>query len=258
MRILLSCRRHSYGTAPVYPSHSEKCASQQFDSSDGKPVSHLPRPSFSIATIAPTASPLPPEPSMIRSRHVPLLCLAVVCLSTRAVFAAPPRAAAAARSRGTLGERSGPLHAPCPQRLDRPVRQMSRRRQDERPSRSHDARTIPQGRRQRPAIVPFKSKDSRLYHLVPHRRAAAHAVEGATSCPTSSLLNSPRGSQWRSLRQTAVRRQDRAKKPMIVTNKDRRFWAFVPLKRPSFRMSRRGLVPDALDRFILAKLEERS
>jgi hypothetical protein len=53
-----------------------------------------------------------------------------------------------------------------------------------------------------------------------------------------------------------LERAAQPKKPLIVTDDDRKFWSFRPLKRPDLPATRTPWGHNPIDRFILAKLEE--
>jgi mono/diheme cytochrome c family protein len=194
---------------------------------------------------------------MMRSRHVPLLC-AAVCLTTWSAFAAPPEPALPPdhAERLAKGQEIFTRHVrkilldQCVKchggdktsgRLDLTTREL-----------------LLKGGANGPVVVPFKSKDSRLYHLVahdemPHMPSKAPKLSDEQIAQLAAWIDNGAPYDKPLLDGKTV-----AKKPMVVTDKDRQFWAFVPLKRspvPEVKDEKWCRTP--IDRFILAKLDEK-
>jgi mono/diheme cytochrome c family protein len=111
-----------------------------------------------------------------------------------------------------------------------------------------------------PSIIVGKAKESRLYKLV------AHLEEPHMPAKLPKLGDKQIGdiAQWINLgapydKPLSAKAEAGAKKPMIVTDEDRKFWAFQPLKRvapPQVKNQTWARMP--IDSFILAKLEEKN
>jgi mono/diheme cytochrome c family protein len=110
-----------------------------------------------------------------------------------------------------------------------------------------------------PAIVPYSAKDSRLYRLASHLDEPHMPYpKGTEKLPAEPLA---RLAAWiddgAPYDQPLVNRAA-PKKPMVVTDEDRTFWAFQPLKRPTLPLVRNSAgVRNPVDSFLLAKLEEK-
>jgi mono/diheme cytochrome c family protein len=110
-----------------------------------------------------------------------------------------------------------------------------------------------------PAIVPFKAKDSRLYKLV------AHLEEPHMPSKMAKLADADvaRIAAWIDLgapydKPLLAKADPAAKKPMVVTDEDRRFWSFQPVKRPPLpKVKNEAWCQTPLDRFLLASMEEK-
>src|SRR5579872_7249984 len=110
-----------------------------------------------------------------------------------------------------------------------------------------------------PAVVPNDAKASRLYKLAAHLDTPHMPPKGAKlSAEQLAHLTA-----WIDLgapydRPLVERAGPAGKKPMIVTEEDRRFWSFRPLARatpPAVKSSAWCRTP--VDQFILHKLEEK-
>src|SRR5262249_30544897 len=108
------------------------------------------------------------------------------------------------------------------------------------------------------AIVPGKAKASRLYKLINHEQepkmparqaklSDAETAQIAAWIDTGAPYDNP-----------LIERKDTAKKPRVVTDEDRKFWSFQPLKTsPPPAVKNSDWCRTSIDRFILAKLEEK-
>jgi cytochrome c553 len=107
------------------------------------------------------------------------------------------------------------------------------------------------------AVVPFDAKKSRLLALVRHQEephmpsnAPRLADEAVQHLAAWIDLGAPYDKPLVAKAVTGV------KKPMVVTDEDRRFWSFLPLRRPEPpQVKDAAWVQTPVDRFILAKLE---
>jgi mono/diheme cytochrome c family protein len=110
-----------------------------------------------------------------------------------------------------------------------------------------------------PAVVPGKAKDSRLYRLV------AHLEEPHMPSKMPKLGDEQLNAiaAWIDLGapydKPLIEKADAGgKKPLVVTDEDRRFWSFVPLTRPALpKVKDESWCRTPIDHFILAKLEEK-
>jgi Protein of unknown function (DUF1549)/Protein of unknown function (DUF1553)/Planctomycete cytochrome C len=110
-----------------------------------------------------------------------------------------------------------------------------------------------------PAVVPGKSKESRLLRLVGHLddphmppKDPKLPAEQVDMLATWIDLGAPYDKPL--IDKTIVA----TKKPLVVTEEDRRFWSFQPLHRPAAPVVKNERwVRTPLDRFVLAKLEEK-
>jgi mono/diheme cytochrome c family protein len=107
-------------------------------------------------------------------------------------------------------------------------------------------------------IVPFHSKESRLCKLIaheeqPHMPSKAPKLSDSQIAQLAAWIDN--GAPYD---KPLLDRPASGKKPIIVTDEDRRFWSFVPLKRPAVPVVHdENWCRTPIDRFILAKLEER-
>src|SRR5262249_18653500 len=107
--------------------------------------------------------------------------------------------------------------------------------------------------------VPGKAKTSRLYKLITHQEEP-HMPSKAPKLRADQIAQI---AAWIDLgapydRPLIDRTVQTGKKPMVVTDKDRQFWSFQPLKSPSPPpVKNPAWCRTLLDRFILAKLEEK-
>jgi hypothetical protein len=106
-------------------------------------------------------------------------------------------------------------------------------------------------------VVLGRSKESRLYQFV------AHVEEPYMPSKMDKLSDEEIGwlATWIDLGapydQPLVKKDSGGKKPMRVTDDDRRYWAFLPLKRPAEpKVKDAAWAKTPIDTFILAKLEE--
>jgi hypothetical protein len=108
-----------------------------------------------------------------------------------------------------------------------------------------------------PVVVPHKAKDSRLYQLVSHLEEP-YMPPNSDKLPDAQLSHI---TSWidlgapydKPLLDKAV-----VKKAMQVTDEDRQFWSFLPLKRRDApAVKNEGWCKTPVDRFILARLEEK-
>jgi mono/diheme cytochrome c family protein len=107
-------------------------------------------------------------------------------------------------------------------------------------------------------VVPGKSKESRLWKLVSHlddphmppkdgKLSAAEINSLAAWIDLGAPYDKP-----------LIDKTVAAKKPLVVTDEDRRFWSFQPLRRPAVpAVKNERWARNPLDRFVLAKLEEK-
>jgi mono/diheme cytochrome c family protein len=108
------------------------------------------------------------------------------------------------------------------------------------------------------AVVPFDSKESRLFALVnhdqpPHMPSKAPKLPAEQIAQIAAWIDNGAPYDKPLLDGATV-----AKKPMVVTDEDRRFWSFVPLKRPAVPAPKDDKwCRTPIDRFILAKLDEK-
>jgi hypothetical protein len=108
-----------------------------------------------------------------------------------------------------------------------------------------------------PAVVPYRAKQSRLYKLI------AHLEDPHMPAKEAKLLDAQiaQVAAWIDLgapydRPLIEKAAGKGKKPMVVTDKDRTFWSFRPLRDvspPPVKDASWCKTP--IDRFILAKLE---
>jgi cytochrome c553 len=106
------------------------------------------------------------------------------------------------------------------------------------------------------AVVEGKAKESRLLKLLRHEEEP-HMPSKA---PRLSDAQIGRIAAWIDLGaaydKPLVVKTAGAKKPMVITDEDRRFWSFQPLKRVEPpKVKNKAWCQTTLDRFILAKLE---
>jgi mono/diheme cytochrome c family protein len=107
-----------------------------------------------------------------------------------------------------------------------------------------------------PAVVPYRAKESRLYKLITHQeRPRMPAKEAKLSDAQLAQV-----AAWIDLGapydRPLLEKAAGGKKPMVVTDKDRDFWAFRPLQDPPLpRVKDASWCKTPVDRFILAKLE---
>jgi hypothetical protein len=109
-----------------------------------------------------------------------------------------------------------------------------------------------------PAVVPSKSKESRLFKLAAHLDEPHMPPKEAKRLTKEQLALL---AAWIDLgapydRPLLDKTQPKTKKPMVVTDDDRRFWSFRPLKRlapPAVKDPSWACTP--IDRFVLAKLD---
>src|SRR5262249_28731695 len=109
------------------------------------------------------------------------------------------------------------------------------------------------------AIVPGKGKQSRLYRLAAALDEPHMPPKGGTKLTEQQLADV---AKWIDLgaaydRPLLVRA---AKKPkaMVVTEADRNFWSFRPLRGPAVPAGKAaGWARNAIDRFALAEMEKR-
>jgi Protein of unknown function (DUF1549)/Protein of unknown function (DUF1553)/Planctomycete cytochrome C len=104
-------------------------------------------------------------------------------------------------------------------------------------------------------LTPGKGRESRLYQL------AAHLADPKMP-PSGDPLNAAQLAnlqRWIDLGapydKPLLDRSPGGKKVMIVTAEDRNFWSFRPLSRPALPATKTAWGNNALDRFVLAKLE---
>jgi mono/diheme cytochrome c family protein len=110
-----------------------------------------------------------------------------------------------------------------------------------------------------PAVVPGKAKSSRLYRLVAHleephmpSKMPKLADEQVNAIAAWIDLGAPYD------KPLIDKAESGGKKPLVVTDEDRRFWSFVPLTRPALPKVKDGSwCRTPIDHFILAKLEEK-
>lgn len=106
-----------------------------------------------------------------------------------------------------------------------------------------------------PTVVPFKSKESRLHQLAAHLDDPHMPPKE----PKLSEAQLTRLAEWIDLGAPYDRPlvdKVAGKKPLTVSDEDRRFWSFLPLARPTVpdvKYDRWARTP--IDRFILASLE---
>jgi mono/diheme cytochrome c family protein len=108
-----------------------------------------------------------------------------------------------------------------------------------------------------PVVVPGKARDSRLYKLITHQQEPHMPAQGprlgdAQIAHIAAWIDA--GAPYdRPLLEKAA---GAAKKPMTVTDADRRFWSFQPLHRPAVpAVKDSAWCRTPIDRFILARLE---
>jgi mono/diheme cytochrome c family protein len=107
-----------------------------------------------------------------------------------------------------------------------------------------------------PAVVAGKAKASRLYKLIthqekPHMPAQAPKLSDVQITHIAAWIDT--GAAYD---KPLVERVAKVKKPMVVTDEDRKFWSFQPLKNhPLPAVKNLSWCRTPLDRFILAKLE---
>ncbi|HZT81282.1 MAG TPA: DUF1549 domain-containing protein, partial [Gemmataceae bacterium] len=107
-----------------------------------------------------------------------------------------------------------------------------------------------------PGAVPFRAKDSRLYRLVAHREKP-HMPAKSPKLPDAQVKLL---ADWIDLGapydKPLVGRGGAAKKEMVVTDEDRKFWSFQPLRKAAPpKVKNEAWVQTPIDRFILAELE---
>ncbi len=108
------------------------------------------------------------------------------------------------------------------------------------------------------AVVPYRAKQSRLYRLVTHQDQP-HMPAKEAKLPDVQIAQL---AAWIDLgapydRPLIEKKVAKGKKPMVVTDKDRQFWAFRPLQEPAPPVVKNeAWCKTPVDRFILAKLEE--
>jgi mono/diheme cytochrome c family protein len=107
----------------------------------------------------------------------------------------------------------------------------------------------------RVAVVPGNARASRLMRLITHQEQPHMPL----SAPKLSAEQLRQFAAWIDLGAPYDRplvQASREKKPMVVTDADRRFWSFQPLSRPiPPRVKGEAAVRNPLDRFVLSKLE---
>jgi hypothetical protein len=120
----------------------------------------------------------------------------------------------------------------------------------------HARETLLKGGDNGPVVVPFDSKSSRLVKLVAHRDDP-HMPPKEVKLPDQQI-----GwlTQWIDLGAPYDRplldRGTMVKKPLVVTDEDRRFWSFQLLQRPTVpSVNNHAWVRTPIDAFILARLE---
>jgi hypothetical protein len=108
-----------------------------------------------------------------------------------------------------------------------------------------------------PIVIPYDHKQSKLYRLVSHldKPYMPHKLDKLPDREIALIA------QWIDLGapyDKPLLDKVAAKKPMVVTEKDRQYWAFQPLKNPAPpAVKNNAWCRTPLDRFVLAKLEEK-
>ncbi len=106
-------------------------------------------------------------------------------------------------------------------------------------------------------VVPGKAKASKLYRLITHQDKPHMPAQG----PKLKDEQIARIAEWIDLgaaydRPLVEKKVAASKKPMTVTDEDRKFWSFQPLKlSPPPNVQKPDWCRTPVDRFILAKLE---
>jgi hypothetical protein len=114
-----------------------------------------------------------------------------------------------------------------------------------------------------PAVVPFRSKESLLNFLVNHE--PQEIVPRITrmppkdpKLPAEALKHIAAWIDNGAPYDKPLLDRTVTKKPLVVTDEDRRFWSFVPLKRPAVPKPKDDKwCRTPVDRFILAKLDDK-
>jgi mono/diheme cytochrome c family protein len=114
------------------------------------------------------------------------------------------------------------------------------------------------GNSKKPGVIPFKAKESRLFLLVtqqekPHMPSQAEKLSSEQLAYIEKWidLGAPYDKPLVDKPKTAV------KKPLVVTDEDRKFWSFLPLQHAEPpKVKNEAWCKTPIDRFILAKLEE--
>ncbi|MFL5243722.1 MAG: DUF1549 domain-containing protein [Gemmataceae bacterium] len=111
-----------------------------------------------------------------------------------------------------------------------------------------------------PAVVLGKGKESRLYKLIAHVEEP-HMPSKGTKLSDKQIAAVV---QWIDLgapydKGLAAKAEASAKKPMVVTDEDRKFWAFQPLHpgQPP-KVKDQAWCRTPIDQFIMAKLQEKN
>jgi hypothetical protein len=115
------------------------------------------------------------------------------------------------------------------------------------------------GNSKKPGAIPFKAKESRLFLLVTHQEKP-HMPSQAEKLTGEQLAYIEK---WIDLgapydKPLVDKPKTTAKKPLIVTEEDRKFWSFQPLQRAEPpKIKNEAWCKTPIDRFVLAKLEEK-
>jgi mono/diheme cytochrome c family protein len=119
--------------------------------------------------------------------------------------------------------------------------------------------TLLRGGSKGPAVLPGKARESRLYRLVAYQEQP-HMPLGAPKLSARQIADL---AAWIDLGapfdKPLLEGADRAaKRPMAVTDEDRRFWSFRPLQRPAPpKVKNEAACRNEIDRFVIRKLEEK-
>jgi hypothetical protein len=105
-----------------------------------------------------------------------------------------------------------------------------------------------------PAISMEKPDDSRLLKAINYRDGLEMPPKGKLSTQEIDILTRwiKAGASWPEAKEPVVT----AREGMRITDRDRRYWAYVPVQRPALpKVKASGWVRNPIDAFILAKLE---
>jgi cytochrome c553 len=108
-----------------------------------------------------------------------------------------------------------------------------------------------------PVVVPHQAKASRLHQLAAHLDKP-HMPPKGDRLTAEQLAHLAAWIDLGAPYDRPLVNKDTAKKAMVVTDEDRRFWSFLPLTHPAApKVKNESWCRTPVDRFILAKLEEK-